>query len=59
MVSMLNELNEGNILKLTFIVRFACVTLDVGHPISENLVSKQVLSMYIKFKSDVLSLMVP
>jgi hypothetical protein len=33
MVSMLDELKERNILKLILIVRFACATLDVGHPI--------------------------
>jgi hypothetical protein len=33
MVSMSDELEEGNILKLILIVRFGCVTLDVGHPI--------------------------
>jgi hypothetical protein len=32
-VSMLDELKEGNILKLILIVRFSCATLDVGHPI--------------------------
>jgi hypothetical protein len=30
---MSDELKELNILKLILIVRFACVTLDVGHPI--------------------------
>jgi hypothetical protein len=34
MVSMSDELKERNILKLILIVRFACATLDVGHPIS-------------------------
>jgi hypothetical protein len=33
MVSMSDELQERNILKLILIVRFACATLDVGHPI--------------------------
>jgi hypothetical protein len=33
MVSMSNERKERNILKLILIVRFACVTFDVGHPI--------------------------
>jgi hypothetical protein len=33
MVSMSDELKERNILKLISIVRFACATLDVGHPI--------------------------
>jgi hypothetical protein len=33
MVSMSDELKECNILKLILIVRFACATLDVGHPI--------------------------
>jgi hypothetical protein len=35
-VSMLDELKERNILKLILIVRFACVTLDVGHPITDE-----------------------
>jgi hypothetical protein len=30
---MLDELKERNMLKLILIVRFACATLDVGHPI--------------------------
>jgi hypothetical protein len=29
---MSDELKERNILKLILIVRFACATLDVGHP---------------------------
>jgi hypothetical protein len=33
MVSMSDELKERNKLKLILIVRFACATLDVGHPI--------------------------
>jgi hypothetical protein len=33
MVSMSDELKERHILKLILIVRFACATLDVGHPI--------------------------
>jgi hypothetical protein len=33
MMSMSDELKERNILKLILIVRFACATLDVGHPI--------------------------
>jgi hypothetical protein len=33
MVSMSDELKEHNILKLILIVRFACATLDVEHPI--------------------------
>jgi hypothetical protein len=33
MLSMSDELKERNILKLILIVRFACATLDVGHPI--------------------------
>jgi hypothetical protein len=32
-VSLSDELKERNILKLILIVRFACVRLDVGHPI--------------------------
>jgi hypothetical protein len=32
-VSMSDGLKERNILKLILIVRFACATLDVGHPI--------------------------
>jgi hypothetical protein len=30
---MSDELKERNILKMILIVRFACATLDVGHPI--------------------------
>jgi hypothetical protein len=33
MVSMSIELKERNILKLILIVRFACATLDMGHPV--------------------------
>jgi hypothetical protein len=33
---MSDELKERNILKLILIVRFACATLDVGHPIVSN-----------------------
>jgi hypothetical protein len=33
MVNMSDELKESNILKLTLMVRFACATLDMGHPI--------------------------
>jgi hypothetical protein len=33
MVSMSDELKECNILKLILLVRFACATLDVEHPI--------------------------
>jgi hypothetical protein len=33
MVSMPDELKERTILKLILIVRFACATLDVEHPI--------------------------
>jgi hypothetical protein len=33
-MSMSDELKERNILKLILIVRFACATLDVGHPIA-------------------------
>jgi hypothetical protein len=35
MMSMSVELKERNILKMILIVRFACATLDVGHPISD------------------------
>jgi hypothetical protein len=31
---MSDEIKERNILKLILIVRFACATLDVGHPIA-------------------------
>jgi hypothetical protein len=34
MVSMSDELKERNLLKLILIVRFACATLEVGHPIN-------------------------
>jgi hypothetical protein len=30
---MSDELKEGNILKLILIVRLACATFDMGHPI--------------------------
>jgi hypothetical protein len=33
MVSMSNDLKERHLLKLILIVRFACATLDLGHPI--------------------------
>jgi hypothetical protein len=33
---MSDELKEQNILKLILIVRFACATLDAGHPIEEK-----------------------
>jgi hypothetical protein len=33
MMSLSDELKERNILKLILIARFACATLDVGHPI--------------------------
>jgi hypothetical protein len=32
-MNMSDKLKERNILKLILIVRFACATLDVGHPI--------------------------
>jgi hypothetical protein len=32
-VNMSDELKERNILKLILNMRFACATLDVGHPI--------------------------
>jgi hypothetical protein len=34
---MLDGLKERNILKLILIVRFACATVDAGHPISSCL----------------------
>jgi hypothetical protein len=33
---MSDELKERNLLKLIVIARFACATLDVGHPIVEK-----------------------
>jgi hypothetical protein len=33
MANMSDELKERNILKLILIVRFACATLNLGHPI--------------------------
>jgi hypothetical protein len=36
MVSISDELKERNILKLILIVRFACATLDLGHPIGKR-----------------------
>jgi hypothetical protein len=35
-VNMSDELKECNILKLILIVRFACATLDVRHPIDDS-----------------------
>jgi hypothetical protein len=35
-VSMSDEPKERNILKLILIMRFACATLDVGHPLPMN-----------------------
>jgi hypothetical protein len=49
MVSMSDELKERNILKLILIARFACATLDVGHPI--QLADGQV-SRRMKFGSE-------
>jgi hypothetical protein len=43
MVSMSDELKERNILKLILIARFACATLDVGHPIHYYLVNRLML----------------
>jgi hypothetical protein len=37
MVNMSDELKERNILKLIFILRFACATVDVGHRIGITL----------------------
>jgi hypothetical protein len=37
---MSDKLKERNILKLISIVRFACATLDVGHPITGGRLSK-------------------
>jgi hypothetical protein len=48
MMSMSDELKERNILKLILIVRFACATLDVGHPMfrdGDRLVICSVLLM--------------
>jgi hypothetical protein len=36
MVSMSDTPKERNILKLILVVRFACATFDVGHPIEGN-----------------------
>jgi hypothetical protein len=44
-VSMLDELKGHNILKLILIVRFACATLDVGHPICLFHVSDNVTTI--------------
>jgi hypothetical protein len=43
MVNMSDELQERNILKLILIMRFACVTFDVGHPIDGSLTPEQGL----------------
>jgi hypothetical protein len=40
MVNMSDELKTRNLLKLILIVRFACATLDVGHPIQPPIICK-------------------
>jgi hypothetical protein len=47
MVSIPDELKERNILKLILIVRFACATLNVGHPIDPE--SKFPIVMFYRF----------
>jgi hypothetical protein len=47
---MSEELKERNLLKLIFIVRFACAMLDVGHPITGLLLFNSVQ----KFTCDIL-----
>jgi hypothetical protein len=39
---MSDELKERNILKLILIVRFACATLDVGHPLTDERARKLI-----------------
>jgi hypothetical protein len=53
MVSMLDELKERNILKLILIMRFACATLDVGHPIhnKSQMMGKVTSSSFVSHKS--------
>jgi hypothetical protein len=41
MVITSDELKESNILKLLLIVRFACVTLNVGYPIHHISLAKR------------------
>jgi hypothetical protein len=41
-MSMSDELKECNIMKLILIVRFACATLDVGHPIRIQIENKRI-----------------
>jgi hypothetical protein len=45
---MSDELKEHNILKLILIVRFACATLDVGHPIYKNIYYRRELLPVMK-----------
>jgi hypothetical protein len=51
MVSISDALKERNILKLILIVRFACVTLDVGHPIQWNIHSPFPSPLGFRFPS--------
>jgi hypothetical protein len=53
MMSLSEELKERNILKLILIVRFACATLDVGHPIPVDsfLCFWFILLMFIRLES--------
>jgi hypothetical protein len=47
MVSMSDELKERNILEFILIVRFACATLDVGHPIYSDM--RLTVDFYISY----------
>jgi hypothetical protein len=47
MVSMADELEERNILKLILIVRFACATLDLGHPILTQQLSFRLETQFL------------
>jgi hypothetical protein len=50
MVSIPDELKECNILNMILIVRFACATLDVGHPISEDCVERRQLKEHFSMR---------
>jgi hypothetical protein len=49
MVSISDELKERNILALILIVRFACATLDVGHPVISDLNRDRICDSYFTY----------
>jgi hypothetical protein len=48
MVSMSDELKERNILELILIMRFACATLDVGHPMQRGQLADLIRVILLK-----------